>query len=918
MTLNAFSRILATNLLIASFTPFIHSEQSTEDVITIPFAVGAYCPLDHLKGFFFGAATAGTAEKALTILHESGIVQGIVPEVATIEHSTEKVANPLFNEPVEHVACISMGISPLIVTKKDPSIVYMIDNYYSAAATSIIRSSPIIDVNGKKAEKICKVTTGEDNKIFAAIVGAEGTHFGDTGSGIALLMPYQQENENKVKQNYIGQVIHQLVEDQEKTDKKKNGNQSQLADRVVKKQTFAYACQYDSPHLMIGKPLSSIARINDMCWSQTLQCLFIALDATAADDQESGAYGVAVARLVDKKRLEFSPIIAPKSVSSDKKISVATKGNCARVSIDAVAIMCSSTLHHYLITCSNNDGVSTVCSYPLVTHFDRAGHPQTQEDVHGTIACFDDPHTSPLTSDDIPHDGLPSCQVGGAGILPGTISSMNVVLDTVFVSIKESGSGLPGIFSSQALFDHQGNISSWTDWQRVAGITNPVDFFTVELPQMTIRYLTMHDDYTQVRTVSWQKNSENNSLAKTITDAYQPDGVLSIRDFPIVYKGLGNSSIMGITGKSMFSLVTTGIMRDGQLEPITSYAQENLVTAGQTRTVPGYPLIFHSKKNPALEKLGHITSLEIATCGNQSYLVIGGMGGLAIMSHNDGSGWDTNAGLSPDLSELFSMDCHLIGSYRLVKKILCDNQMLYVLTDKKLDRIDLNEIDIVSGTIKSITLADEKTFRARMFDLLVSEKVALLATSSGLYRTGNQSSVRDAACAYDMKWTKVPLAEAVDPIVHLLPVTKSLCPTDIARSSGGYVYAIGSYVGASKTTVHRISVKGVDSNPIDDQTVQEIVLSDGSRHPFKTFNSLKNTLLTNGSTFIFAPGKTGNIASHYTLTQAVRENHGRSAFTTKKIILVDQLFPGQITSMALNSGTGQIVIGGQFGLVINY
>jgi hypothetical protein len=121
----------------------------------------------------------------------------------------------------------------------------------------------------------------------------------------------------------------------------------------------------------------------------------------------------------------------------------------------------------------------------------------------------------------------------GTGALPiaatGTaIVSLQVVGHTVYATVSRAEAALnePGLFYSQALFDHNGKIKEWTRWEKAAPSTLgataiDADLFRSAVDPVSGRVWGVAGGGagvggTQVRTTTWTKSTTTNELAQAV------------------------------------------------------------------------------------------------------------------------------------------------------------------------------------------------------------------------------------------------------------------------------------------------------------------------------------------------------------------------------------------------------------------
>lgn len=273
------------------------------------------------------------------------------------------------------------------------------------------------------------------------------------------------------------------------------------------------------------------------------------------------------------------------------------------------------------------------------------------------------------------------------------------------------------------------------------------------------------------------------------------------------------------------------------------------------------------------------------------------------MAHADGSGWHMPAGLQ-HINELADCTAQPISNYTMVRKLLFDQGILYVLTDSCLDRIDLESNAVVR-------LADvQKLCNQRysiFYDLIISDKCALLATSAGLVRVGNGKDIRtDGQSSLD--WTHVNVPEATDLPLFLLPVSVSGNPHDWAKGAGQIYIITGSYTKKG-AHVHRFAVLDVTCQDICDDTiapVPDLVFKDRIGD-IGSLLTCSDCFLTDGLFYLapFRQKKSRALVLYNGLTKA------------RTTINLDLAVEDTITSITRNSTHGNWLVAGSFGLKTN-
>jgi len=191
--------------------------------------------------------------------------------------------------------------------------------------------------------------------------------------------------------------------------------------------------------------------------------------------------------------------------------------------------------------------------------------------------------------------------------------------------------------------------------------------------------------------------------------------------------------------------------------------------------------------------------------------------------------------------------------------VTTDNkQALYILTDDALYRIDATDLNDVTPTPKTLAtvsglgLASYESFS----DFVASKTLGLLATSVGIYRTGNTKNISTAANEADVGWTTVTLPSSFTGVTKLIPLSVIELPYKFADGATGQVYYIASTVSYQNAAVGRLVVfdaaTAVGADTVKDVAHPVIKNSDGTvtDGPFTFLGNYRGNFATNGATLL--------------------------------------------------------------------
>ena len=522
-------------------------------------------------------------------------------------------------------------------------------------------------------------------------------------------------------------------------------------------------------------------------------------------------------------------------------------------------------------------------------------------------------------------------QVGGGEIPYGDITNMFVEGDAVFVSVQNgAGDQLPGLFHSQPIFDQNGKVSCWTIWRRVAGSKDKV--FGAGLDAYATNFYTLvadgSDEVTIVKRTEWGTNGAQGEIARQSEFIFPANqgGVQGVFDFILTSTntgattpGLDDISLLVTTGNNGVMLAQTSRDDAGVITPTSSFGTViNFQSGTIDQAMPSGNTKLITIQGGALGDIGPISAAEIArdgTAGSNGYLFVGGTQGIAVLSNADGTGWDATSGLTDGFGGLTAgMTFKKINyPYQYVRKLINDGQYLYVLTNNTFDRIDLTATNVGLGVIQPITLARNDqlglvTERGTFLDALVSDKLALLATSKGLLK--NSVDIQSAVNSDNVNWQLQPLPEGDGAARQIFAVSGNGRSQDVATGDGGYVYVLSAFRGNNQAYAFRYAVTGTSVEKIPDLFVRDIPSY------FVGFGEFRNQFATDGVLYFSSRNKTEFEDAVVTTLNSTVGIRGGRAFPTS--IKTATTLGGTIVSgIVRNSATGSWLVVGDNGVRIN-
>ncbi|MDZ4099415.1 MAG: hypothetical protein U1E13_12080, partial [Methylophilaceae bacterium] len=479
--------------------------------------------------------------------------------------------------------------------------------------------------------------------------------------------------------------------------------------------------------------------------------------------------------------------------------------------------------------------------------------------------------------------------VGGGPVPAGDITSLVVRGDSVFVTVGDPLPGQqPGVFYSQALFDQMGKIKGWSYWRRsgtwVSDTAVNEKVFSMSIDAFDQKMAVVGDapeKITAIKRSAWSAGQKDgHALVHALNYAFEkePAGVLGLFDFPASMPGLGDISLLAALGSRSIVFAHTGSLIDGVLVPETGdfvsdmYASDEGmlgaagdIIAGQKKSIPAHTRVL-SLCGGDLAQISPLASVEIAPYKNKSIICAAGVGGVAVLVDAAGNGFGPLAHLSQLPAD---MHWKKIADWPFVTKLVCDDCYLYALSDTRLMRIDLHQLDLSADS--SVNQANAVTEIANVetivglnkqsifTDCVISGKFAALGTSKGLVRLGNAGDIRTVSSSTAARWTPVELPESLGVVSHLLPISVTGRAQDVARQGGGMLYVLNVSVGNNKGHLVRFSVADMDNAALDSSCLQ--LLPDyffkGLPAPFIDFESYKDQFFTDGSLHLVMRNRDG-------------------------------------------------------------
>ncbi len=906
--------------------------------VSFPFnvsLVGEYIP----EGRVFVSSREAITDNSFAIAsaHRNTVCfRGLTPPTVLLDGELN-VSNPLNGAAITKASLL--GALPVVVIKDNPSSIFLVDDRDTEIA--VYGAYGIRDAHEKKTTSILALTTNatevfdplnsmSHRTVFAAVSNKQGRFDGD-GSGIAVLV-FKKFESKKNKSFSAWDSIDAAT------------GVSQFSDEGTLQDTGNKAFPFGktTPQVFITNPVKTVESAVDMHFDRDLGILYIAVQVEASTGPTDGARALVLASCRNGK-LQLQSI-APETAFADNTALVGGRGSGASISVYKVKTMQTRTYLRYLIGVGGNgngtDLKRQVFALPIVDNLASSSHGALAKVTSSPVSLFSagnpgrfltrvfsEPAENPedlYTSADV------QARVGGAVRLPGAITDISVSAEAVFVSVEQADEELqPGIFYSQPLFDVEGRISAWANWQRVGGTSDPITAFVYDPYKATFTYIPVLKKGT-TQTVLRTAFSEGKSFLESFISTEFPQqlgGVQSLFDFPYTSKSFSpipgkRIAVQAYCGYKKLVLIQTGKDSSNLFGPVQRDVTVYTSTNGTLDQLSRDTAL--SLSGGVLDDLGPLSSCTVLTDGTFGWFIVGGAGGCAILADEQGRGWDASKGLEDQFKGLTAqMKWQKISESHHVRKLVASDNFLFILTDTRLLRLELSADTIKHKNFHEVTVAvcgspDRKDARS-FSDVIVSGPLALLATSSGILRSGDYVDIRTVSKDTDVSWISVALPESVGSLNSRGPVNRffATSPTGDERdvTQGGTLWALNAYVGLNQALLYRFVVT-LDQGSVTPTTLQ--LFPDYFFNTRKTFfvngGEYRNYLVTDGAFIALSRSAfTGRSPLLEILPPLIKSGEAQGARNRYPLLVVqDRAF--SIGKLVRNSASGAWMATGDFGV----
>jgi hypothetical protein len=863
----------------------VQGDAGIDQTTTFTFSIGAFAYDAIANQLYIGAEKETDGNVFTLAVSEQGnpfksLLTGPVNEKGQLlmDHDGQPVKNsPLIGQAVTHLALVHDKVA--FITKAAPNTLQFLYPIHP-----LLKSAQLITADlGSSVYNSVLLTTIVDTKgvshLLIALNYENRTELCLFGIGAKPVENEEVKERQEKSIKAIKEEINQRNDTEENKNKRINEVETlyRLRPVLLKEATLSFTPEQCC---MATGPLQSIA-IADLHFDPMLKRLYLSFKTTVA--YESSSVCTLGIGFFNNETFVVKPLV------NSKLLSVLP--STLACSYEKIRTMQTTThLSYALGAHSSNERGAFVYAFPLLDHHSAsvkgmqkqgmlAAKKQSPLAIHGLQYPYNFKGRgfvkAALKAEQVPVHDDAAALVGG-GPLPlvadQKISQLLALNDAVFVAIDQPSTMADpaGVYHSQALLNEEGTIMGWTPWRPLAGTRKPLRGLMCSALSGLFWLLPSQEPQT-VRLTQWglDKQFEHPALAQLKqTFEEEKDGIRYMTE--VMYP---EPSLLAL-GRDCLVLVKT----------------------------VSHHKIFDKETSLAVMKgsgLAAIAPLTTATSTKYG-LLVGGARGLAI---------NASVEYCPVFKEF--------GAYTDVKKIISDDIYIYVLTGTKLDRIkladDIFESEIVTlATIESLPGVSSGHF---FNDVIIAGKLALLASSAGLWRSSDGNLVNDPALvhAHDLGWTAVPLPEGSPMVTKLI----ALSPTgiELGLCTGGMLLVLNGAVG-QRSRLNRLAINPTVQDMVTHKTVQPIpdhFIKD-TFSPMVEFGTRRTQVLSDGMLILSVVPKIGE---HGMQLQTLNIKGGERYAANFRGLLLAQWEPQQASHINLfySSTLATVIAYGDFGLI---
>lgn len=477
--------------------------------------------------------------------------------------------------------------------------------------------------------------------------------------------------------------------------------------------------------------------------------------------------------------------------------------------------------------------------------------------------------------------------------------------DAAYITIQEpfAPGCKPGMFKSQALFDVQGRIQSWTPWQRVGGTDDQMVFAIKNRITDATMYIGGSTSQNIVQT-TWNNAGPLADFMMQAQNSLQlkQGGIQGIMSFPSSTEGFtalpdAQVSLIAATGNGAVIIGQTGKLVHETFQILDETTESSIVLDAS---------------------LGlDIGSVVTAGFGNDAsgnnWLFMAGDGGLAVLSQADGTGFET---LPNDAAAQYliahGQTCKTLGSFRFVKKIVANDTYVYVMTQDAVYRFfalsdkfrQHNPAPLAAELVFSVR---DLASNAYCTDMVVSHATVFLGTTAGLYSI-------DLLYGMPGIITAIPIPGGLSTVSRLQLISDrvlTFIPDDYRI---GNLYVLSIDYSLQQAVLNRFNVENEVVTPVEDQLLQ------GQDGPLLIFDTMPHDMFIDGALGFVTSYRIRSLPPvmkylQYTLQAGKSSTQILLKANTTNLAITSVLNSLGISALTREFATGALIIGTNFGLL---
>ncbi|KKR97258.1 MAG: hypothetical protein UU47_C0001G0031 [candidate division TM6 bacterium GW2011_GWE2_41_16] len=412
----------------------------------------------------------------------------------------------------------------------------------------------------------------------------------------------------------------------------------------------------------------------------------------------------------------------------------------------------------------------------------------------------------------------------GNDVAPGIINDVWVVNDTVFVNVSEGIFTQAGVFSSQPVYAPNGSIGGWTSWTRVAVPAAALVKCVLDISDGSNWYISAAGN--ELYQTQWQM------VSSAITDAFSSTkgGVQGFYDIS-GYAPTGTISVLVSVGSNRCVLLQTGASdAGGKFGPVSDqsiiFNATNGSFSGLLAPVDGIVV------SGGVLTDNKLTSAQVvlAPAGDptDSYLLVSGSDGCAILCSDAGGGWPIT-GLTKNFANMpDTLSFRRLTNLKFVRHLTTDGVYVYLACYDKVARVRLDSAQFLRGENAEYEVVTRFGNNVYISDFVADQTRMIVATNAGLFYSDNQGQ----------NWTVVDLPFSAGAVSRIETVINPL--SELGHFlDGANLYVLSGDIGRSQAREYvLISTYGSAPQLLNQNVVPYAYIWSSYRALFKHFDGV--------------------------------------------------------------------------------